>query len=179
MTMRLWAPAIAIIAAGLLAGCGSGGSTTTSGSSPTTNWADGVCSAITTYRVALEGTATTLKSGNISKEGVQQALDSLKGATGNLADELRALGKPQTAAAASAKQTLAGLSGALKQDASTVREAADDSSVLTTVSVVSTTLLDAQAKVKAAVDELRTTDARGELKAAFTAAPSCASVTGL
>ena len=99
----------------------------------------------------------------------------MRDATQTFITSLQGLGKPGTAAGKQAKSTIDGLTSDLTKDVNAIQDAASGSSALTAVSVTSTTLLTAQTQVKSAVEDLKTTDAKGELHDAFATAPSCAS----
>jgi len=171
---RLQLGAVAALLAACAAGCGSSGSTTTEQTSATIQWANGICSAISSYRSAVKGAASTINSGNISQEGLSAAVDDIKGATQTLRTTARGLDKPATQSADTVQKTFQSLAADLRADAKAIDEATSgSSSLLNTVSVVSTTLVTAQTQAQSALTELKTVDARGELKDAFDQASSC------
>jgi hypothetical protein len=157
--------------------CG-GSDDSSSSASPTVTWADGVCSALSTYKTSLKAAGSTLKSGAVSTEGFETMVESVKDATTTFQDDLQQLDQPQTQAAQTVSQTLTDLSSALSTDADAIRDSGADG-LLEHVSVVSTTLLSAQDQVKAAVDQLKAADAKGEVSAAFSQAPACAAFPNL
>src|SRR3954468_1374756 len=157
--------------------CG-GSDETASSASPTVTWADGVCSALSTYKTTLKEAGSTLKSGAVSTQGFETMGQSGKGASTTFQDDLQQLDKPQTQAAQTVSQTLTDLSSALSKDAEAIRAAGADG-LLEHMSVVSTTLLAAQDHVKAAVDQLEAADAKGELSDAFSQAPACDAFSNL
>ena len=156
----------------VVSGCGSTDKSTTP---QAVTWADGVCSAVTTYNNALGDTATTLKSVPLSKSAVHDAVKSAQNATQDFTATLRDIGKPGTTAGAQAKATLDGLASDLQKDAQTIRESTSGSA-LSAVSVTSTTLLTARSQVTAAFDKLTALDPKGELHDAFSKAQSCSSL---
>jgi hypothetical protein len=167
---------LAVVAclAALLAvsGCGSGDKSTTP---QAVTWADGVCSAVTSYKTALGNAATTLKSSELTKPALEGAANSVRGATQDFISTLRDLGKPDTTAGQQAKKTLDGLSSNLHDQAQKIRESTSGSA-LSAVSVTSTALLTAQSQVATAFDKLKTLDPKGELHEAFSKADSCSSL---
>jgi hypothetical protein len=167
----------AVVATIAVAGCGSGGpsSGTTTQTSAVVTWAGGVCSAATSYKSSLTHARSTLKSAAPSRSAVEKTVGSVRDATQTFITSLQGLGKPGTAAGKQAKSTIDGLASDLTKDVNAIQDAASGSSALTAVSVTSTTLLTAQTQVKSAVEDLKTTDAKGELHDAFATAPSCAS----
>jgi uncharacterized protein YukE len=161
----------AAVAAAAAAGCGgSGGGTTTV--SATVTWADGLCSAVTTYKDSLTQTKDSLQSG-VSKSSLNDAAKSVKDATNTFASALGDLGTPDTEAGKTAKQAVDDLSKTLQKTANTVQSATSESSLLGAVSVVSAALLSAQTAAKNAINQLKSTDAQAELQDAFKQAPAC------
>jgi hypothetical protein len=167
----------AVVALGTSA-CGGSSESSQAEMSPTETWADGVCSALSTYKTTLKETGATLKSGAVSSEGFEAMTQSMKDATQTLRDDLGALQPPQTNAVKTVRTTLQNLSASLQENAQTIQEANTDS-LLAAVSVVSTTLLDAQDQVSAAVEQLKVVNARGELEIAFSQAPACSAFPNL
>jgi hypothetical protein len=169
------AAAAVLAAAG--AGCGGSGSTSTQ-SSATAEWADGLCTAVTSYKSSLTAIGTTLKSAGASKPSLQQAATHAKAATQSFVDSLQGLGKPGTESGGKASSTLQTLSAQLKDDAGTIQDATgSDTGVVSAVSVVSTTLVTAKGQVKTALDELQSLAPKDELQQAFSQAPSCSSLS--
>src|SRR6266511_2623682 len=68
-----------VLGAALLAGCGSSSSTTS-----TEDWANSLCSAITTFTSSVKTSTDSLKSGNLSKDGLQSSADEIKSAGGDV-----------------------------------------------------------------------------------------------
>ena len=169
--------AAALMLGAVVAGCGSRSSTTTQGS-PTVQWADGLCAAMTSYKSSLGDIGTSLKSTVPSKSTLEEAAKDTKSATQTLVASLQGLGKPGTAAGDQAKQTLDGLASDLRNDASTIEGAGGaDTGVVEAASVVSTTLVTAKNQVQTAVDDLRQLEPKAELQQAFAQAPSCSSLS--
>ena len=170
---RLQLGAVAALLSACAAGCGSG-STTTEQTSATIQWANGICGAISSYGSSVKEAASTIKSGNISQEGLSAAADDITGATQTLATTVRGLDEPATESADTVQKELQSLAADLRTDAKAIDEATSgSSSFLNTVSVVSTTLATAQTQAQTALTELKTVDAKGELKDAFGKASSC------
>jgi len=167
----------ALVAVVATSGCGSGGGSATTTTPKTVTWASSVCSAVTSYRKAVKNAGTALKSGGApSKSDLRDAADSVKSATQTFVEHMKSLGPPGTESGQTAKETLTDLSSALTKDLESIQDATSGSSALVAVSAVSTTLLAAQEQVKSAVDKLEDVDAKGELKSAFSQAPSCAAL---
>jgi hypothetical protein len=174
--LRLTAAAVAVAALPLAAGCGSGASESAATSSATQTWADGVCSAISTYSTQLKQAGATLEAGNYSTASLQQAADSVSTATTALRTTMQQLAKPNTVSGASAKSVLATLTTSLQADAQKAKEAVAAQNTGAALATVSATLLTARAQITAAVDDLQQLDVKGELTDAVSQAPSCASL---
>jgi ABC-type transporter Mla subunit MlaD len=161
------------------AGCG--GSSSSSDTTSASDWADSVCSAITTWTASLQSAAESLKGGNISKDSVNSAADDVKSATDTFVDDLKGLGKPDTEAGAQAKDEIDSLSDELKADSQKIEDAVDSASgasgTLSAVSVVSSTLVTMGNQLSSAFSELEKLDPKGELEDAFKQADSCKSIT--
>jgi hypothetical protein len=173
---RLLGTAAAVALALFAAGCGSNKNAGTTTTSSTVDWANGLCSAVSTYQASLTAAAKSL-TGNLSKAGLQDAADKAKTATDTFVSTTKGLGKPDTDSGKQAKATLDTLSSQLDADATAVKSASE-SSLLTGISTASATLVTAQNQIKTAFDQLKGLDPKGELGDAFSQASSCSSLTG-
>jgi hypothetical protein len=160
-----------IVLAFLAAGCGSDKS---SESNSTTDWANSLCSAVTTYRQSVTDAADSLKS-NVSQAGFKDATNQVQKATDTFVDTVKSLGKPDTKAGEQAKTTVETLSGQLQTGLDTVKNAGDQG-LVQSLSTVTTALATAQAQIKTAFDQLKGLDAQGELSDAFKHASACDSL---
>jgi hypothetical protein len=184
--MRL-APLLAAalaVAALMLAAAGCGGSsssetTTAASSSATVTWADSMCTALVNYRAALRNARTSIRTNGLSKDSVQKALDSVQAATKTFANDIRGLDKPQTAAGASAQQTVSHLVEQLQTEAKAVQSVRTNGTpTLSAVSTIQTAIVHAKSEFTTAVNQLKQLDAKGELTDAFQQAPACANAVG-
>jgi hypothetical protein len=173
---RLVGAALVLFIALLAAGCGSNKSADTTTTSSTVDWANGLCTAVSTYQASLTSAAKAL-TGNLSKSGLQQAADDAKTATDTFVTTTKNLGKPDTKAGAQAKTTVDTLSSQLDDDVSTIKSATG-SGTLTAISTMTATLATAQTQITTAFDQLKGLDPKGELGDAFSQASSCSSLTG-
>ena len=64
MKLALVPVALAVL---LVAGCGGGSSSSSSSSPSTKDWADNLCSAISTWSTSVQTAGQSLKGGNLSK----------------------------------------------------------------------------------------------------------------
>jgi phage-related protein len=162
-----------------LAACGGGhsGTTTTTAAGPTPQtWANGVCTAVNTYELALQNAAKSFTQ-NPSKTGIQNALSGAEQATQSLSTTLHGLGKPNTAAGQTARTTIENLATAISHDVDTIKQAASGGSALTAAATISTTLASMKSSITGAVDKLQNIHG-GELQSAFASAPACAKFRG-
>jgi hypothetical protein len=163
----------------LAAGCGGSKSSTVT---PTDTWASGVCTAVTTWKTSLTNIETTVKSGGLSKDSINTAVNQAKSATDTLAKDLKKLGKPNTQAGQTAKSDLDTLSTELNKNVQTIQDAISGASgaagVLTAVSTASATLVTMGQEVSSTLTALQKLDPKGELETAFKQADSCKSLLG-
>ncbi len=86
---------VAVVAVALLAaGCGSSSTKTTS----TTDWVNGVCSSVATWQSSIKASTDSIKGGNLSQDSLKTAAGDMKSATETLQSDLKDLGKPNTQA---------------------------------------------------------------------------------
>jgi hypothetical protein len=168
------APLLVALAFGA-AGCGR-----RSKPSSTVDWANGVCTAITTWTGSLSATASTLEQSSLDRHSLESAAGDVRDATRTLADDLRALGKPDTQAGQAAQQSLDDLSAQADANVETIRNAVDGASgvggALGAVSTVGSTLATMGRQVRAAYAQLSRLDPGGELRSAFRQADACAAL---
>ena len=176
---RLLVPALAVSL--VAAGCGGGdGTSDSTGGSAASDWANNVCAAVTKWNGAVASAGSSLTE-NPSKEGLESAADDVESATQTLTDDLRALGKPDTASGEEAKAAVDELATNLDENLQSIQDAVATASgvseALSAVSTVSATLVTMGDQISETVQKLRQVDADGELRAAFDEAGSCAEVT--
>lgn len=158
----------------LAAGCGGDDGTEASG---TTDWANGVCTAVTTWTESLRSAASSVTA-DPSRDSLESAVDDVESATETLTEDLRGLGRPDTEAGEEAQQTVEQLSDDLNDDVQEIETAVDDvsgaSDIPSAVSTISATLMSMGNQISSAFDELEQVDDTGELRNAFEQADACA-----
>ncbi len=170
---------------GLAAGCGSSGSSEgtlqTTTITPAAAFAEGLCSAASTYKHSVKTATSSLKGGKPTKGDVKGAVDDLTAATQKLVTDLKALDAPTTSDGQKAKQAVSGLATELQNDLQAIKASlqaissvADIPSVATTVSA---TLQAAQSEITAAVAQLQALDPKSELQQAFQSSGACKSLS--
>jgi hypothetical protein len=166
--------ALAVLLAVVLvaAGCGSKSKTTS-----TSDWANGLCTAITTWKTSITTAANSLKAGNLTQQSVQSAADDAKTATDTLASDLKKLGKPDTEAGAQAKQDVDDLSTQIQDGVQTIQDTLNSASglagILSAVPTVTSSLQTMGNEISSTFTSLKQLDAKGELQTAFKQAPAC------
>jgi hypothetical protein len=168
-------PLLAALAAALVAsGCGGSGDDS---QSKTEAWADGVCTAFTSWQTAVEDSANQLKSGAPSKDTVTTAANSIRDATTTLASDLRSLDAPETQGGDQARASLQTLSTHLSTSASDIQTAAASatslSGALTAASTIAASIGKVGDQVRSTVQTIDDADAKGELQKAFSDTKSC------
>ncbi len=165
---------LGLLAVSLATGCG--GDDGGSGSSAT-EWADGLCSSITTWTASITSTGESLRGGNLNEDSLKSAVDDLESATNDFVDDLRGLEAPDTESGDQAKESLDQLSDTVEENVSTMRNAVDDASgvseLVEAATAVSGALSAMGTELSATFSELQQLDPGGELEQAFSDADSC------
>lgn len=170
-------------AALLAAGCGgSDGESSSSDASPASEWADGLCSAISTWTSSIASIGDSIKGGDISRESLTGAVDDAKSATETFTSDLDSLGRPDTDAGQQAKESIDQLSSELKDEVATIEEELDGASgitgIIAAIPAITTALSNMGTQVGTAISGLESVDAKGELESAFENASSCDELAG-
>jgi hypothetical protein len=179
-TARAGGCVVAVVAlATLAAGCGgksSSSQSTSAASTSAADWANGLCSAVSTWSTSVQTTTTSLK-GNVTESSLKSASAEVTKATDEFVNDLKGLGTPDTESGKKAKETLDTLSGQLKTNAQTIDKAVNEvsgtSSALKAVSTVSSTLVTVGDQVTTAFTSIQQVDTKGELDQAFKDADAC------
>ena len=171
---------VAVVAlATLAAGCGgksSSSQSTSAASTSAADWANGLCSAVSTWSTSVQTTTTSLK-GNVTEDSLKSASADVTKATDEFVNDLKGLGTPDTESGKKAKETLDTLAGQLKTNVQTidkaVNEASGTSGALKAVSTVSSTLVSVGDQVTTAFTSIQQLDTKGELDRAFRNSQEC------
>jgi hypothetical protein len=171
------------LAAVLAAGCGGGSSSSSSSPSPK-DWANSLCTAITTWSTSVKNSGQSLQSGNLSKDKLKQTTNDIKSATHTLAEDLKGLGKPNTDAGQQAKDAMDQLSSQVDDDVAEMQKAADKaagsgaSGAAAAATSIASTLSKMGTQISTAASKLQSADAKGDLEKGFRDAPACKNLTG-
>jgi len=181
MSKRLACVALVAVTALLAAGCGGSSDSASSDTTPTEEWADGLCSSITTWTSSLTSIVDTLKGGNLSKDSLTSAVDEAKSATETFTTSLSDLGKPDTEAGQQAKDSVDQLVTDIQADMTEIQDTVDGASgvagVVAAVPTIGSTLSKAGQQVSSTLAGFQDLDAKGELESAFKNSSSCQALT--
>jgi hypothetical protein len=169
-----WWKICVLAGAVLLAGCGGD-----SGSSASEEYANDVCSSLSTWITAVDGTAKALGDAGLSieRDDVETAVRDVSEATDTLVDDLKQLGSPETDAGTQAKSELDSLGTTLAQQVDTVEQALNGGgSPLALATTVTTALSTAAGAVESTYQGLQGLDPGGELEDGFENAEDCKSL---
>jgi hypothetical protein len=143
----------------------------------TTEWANGVCSAITTWKTSIKSSSDSLKGGNLSQDSLKTTAGDITSATETLESDLKDLGKPNTQAGQQAQDSIDQLSSELKTDTDAIKSAANGISGVSTVrpavATIRTTVTTMRNQVSSTVTSLKQLDPKGELGTAFQQSSAC------
>jgi hypothetical protein len=164
------------VAVALVSGCGGSGN-----SSSAADWANSLCSSITTWSGSVKSAGESLQGGNLSENSLKSATSDISSATDKLASDLKGLGKPDTEAGQQAKDAIDQLSSDVKDGVnamqSAVQKASGVNGAVTAASSITATLSTVGTQISSAASKLDQADPKGELDQAFKNAPACKSLT--
>ena len=170
------------------AGCGgddeSSSQTTTEASTgaqtgtSTNEWANSLCSALTTWKNDLEEAAEPLTDlSSLSEESLQQAADDAKTATETLSDSLNGLGRPDISSGDQVRSSVQDLATDVENGADEIETAVEGvasvADIPSAFDTITTTVTDMGTEVDGAMQTLEDADPSGELVTAFADADSC------
>ena len=175
MSNRLAFVVVVAVCALVAAGCGS--SDDSSDTTPTTEWADGLCSSITTWRSEITTIVNSLRGGNLTQDSLTAAVDDAEEATRNFTTELKGLGRPDTDAGQEAQDSVNELTTQIDEDMTKIQDAVSNASgvagVIAAVPTITSTIQSAGNQVADTISGFEELDAKGELESAFKDADSC------
>lgn len=172
--------ALALVAAG----CGGSDESTSASpsASPTDEWADGFCTAITTWTDSIQSVTerfTDLSS--FSQEGLEEAANDVKGATDDLVDDLQGLGAPDTESGQAVKDSIDELTSTFESEVATIEDTAQGVSGLTAIPGAVTSITASITAMSTAFSStfqtLEDADVEGELQTALDDSPACADIS--
>lgn len=165
----------------LAAGCG-GSTDTTTTASPQDQWAADVCGAMSDWKSSITTITTDFSSG-ISKDVLTQKVDEAEQATSELADQLKAIGPPETEAGDQAKSEIDQFADTTKSSVDAIKtevESLQGEGVVGFTAGVASIAGELDTIVqtgKTTLSDIEQLDASGELKTAIENDPTCQSLT--
>ena len=178
MKKTLVAAAVAALALAA-AGCGGDESPT---ASATDEWADGFCTAITTWTDSLQSVTDEFSSASaLSQDGLENAANDVQSSTETLVDDLRGLGRPETESGDAVESSVDELSTTLESEVANIESAAQGASGLTEIPGAITSITASLAAMSTAfsstLQTIESADADAELRTALEDSPACADIT--
>jgi hypothetical protein len=176
--MSRWTVTVASLLCTLsLAGCGGD----SGGSSGAEEWADEVCTSLSTWRRSMQAAGDSLRSGNLSKENVQGVADEIGSATEQLVGELKGLDEPDTKSGAEAKKALDDLGDDLQKGIGEIQRASEETDTpqesRKALSTIVATLGQMANEFASTFQTLEQLDPAGELEQAFEDSDACTELT--
>ena len=166
--------------AAAIVGAGCGGDESTA--SPTVEWADGFCTAVTSWTDELRRIGEDLRDpSSLSIDALKQAAGDVNAATDAFVEDVRTLGAPETESGQDVQGSLESLADTVDAEKAEIEKAIEDASGVTGAAAALTTIGTSLAAMgtafQQALQEIKDADARGELKDAFEQADSCSEIT--
>jgi hypothetical protein len=162
----------------LASGCG-GGKSSSSDTKPAEDWANSVCSAVTTWTSSVRQTGNDLK-GNVNKESLNKAVNDFEASTKQLSDDLKGLGRPDTSSGQKAQASVEKLADEIQKDSNTIKSEIKGASGVAgyqkALVNVGSTLQQMGQQVTSTFAELGNLDAKGDLESAFKKADKCSTL---
>lgn len=181
--MRPVAVALLVVVLGLVvAGCGEDSGDATSGT-PTDEWAEEYCAAIVDWAGELKLATDELRElESLSRESLSRAGGDIQAATETFADELRALGAPDTEFGEDAREAVETFATAAEADLVDIERAVENVSGLAGISravtAITAALTSMNKQFQTMVKTLRKIDPEKELQSALEEADSCDDLAG-
>jgi len=171
--------ATAVTALAFAAGCGGGDE---SSASPTVEWADGFCTAITSWTDAFQRVGDQFADpSSLSQAGLETATGDIRAATEQLVDDLKSLGAPETESGQAAKESIDELATTLENELADIEDTVQGASGLTEVPEAIASITAALSSMSTAfgstLQTLESGDTKGELQSALEQAPACSAIT--
>ncbi|HEX2345206.1 MAG TPA: hypothetical protein VHI12_01340 [Gaiellaceae bacterium] len=178
MTRKLLASGTAALAL-VAAGCGGGDE---SSASPTEEWANSFCTAITTWKDSLTSVTEQFSSlSSLTSEALTDAANDAKSSTETFVDELRALGPPETESGEAVKSSIDELSNTVESEVAKIESTAEGVSGLadlpSAITSITTSISAMSSAVSSTAQTAESADTSGELRTALEDTPACADIS--
>ncbi len=174
---------IALVASLAFVAAGCGGSNDSSEASTTVEWADGYCTAITSWKDELEQIGAQFTDlSSLSQQGLDEAANDVRKANETLIDDLKSLGAPDTESGQEVRNAIDEFATTADADLSEIEDTVEGISGITGIPAAAATIgssLSSMASASASMFQtIEDADVQGELTDAFEQADSCADITG-
>ena len=163
-----------LLAVLVLAGCGGD-----DGSSASEDYANSVCSDLSTWVTDVQGTVQNLTDQGLSitRDDIQQAYDDAKESTDTMVNDIQQLGPPETEEGTQAKSELDDLATELQQQLDVIEQAINSGGGLASIAATVTTAVSTAANaVNSTYQSLQNLNPPGELRDAFENSDDCNSL---
>lgn len=167
------------------AGCGGGdnaSSETTTEATPASEWADGFCGAVTTWKDDLTAIKNDFGLDDLSQDGLESAANDLKTSTEALVDDLRVLGAPDTESGEEVKSAIDDLATTIENEMNEIETTVDEASgvadLLTAGQDVLASLETMSNEFQSTLTTIEDADVQNELQDALESSPACDEITG-
>ncbi len=181
--MRQAVAFVVLVASLTLVAAGCGGSDESSTASATVEWADGFCTAVTTWTDSLKQIGEQLASpSSLSQEGLDEAANDVRRANETLVDDLKSLGAPDTESGQAVKDAIDELATTLDDDLTEIEDTVDGISGVTgvpgAITSIAATISSMTTSFSSTLQTIDNADPKGELQDAFEQTDSCSDIAG-
>lgn len=143
-------------------------------------WAESLCTAITTWTDEMQEIQETVTS-SLTAESIEQGADDVETATDDFIEEVRGLGAPETESGQAIEDAVQEFTDTAEAEKAEVLEAVDDvedaTDVAGALSVVGTSLQAMATALQSMFEAFENEDVGGELESAFEDTPACTELT--
>ena len=176
---RLTLIAALIVSALALVAAGCGGSDDESSEAVAADqWADEFCTAVSSWKDHLqEITDRFTDLSSLNEDTLNEAADDAEYATDDFVDQLKDIGRPDTASGQEIEDSIQTLEDTVEQQKSDVKETVDNvedlSDIPAAITAIGSALSSMGTALQSTFDTLRTEDVGGELTTAFDQSEAC------
>lgn len=182
--MRRLAALASVVVAGLAlaaSGCG-GDDDEASGTVPVDEWADGFCSAVSSWTDDLQEIRNRFQDlSSLSRESLEEAGQDASDATDRFTDELDGLGTPETESGQAIDDSIQTLTDTVESEKTDVEEAVEGidslNDIPSAISAVGSALSAMGTALQSTFDSLRDQEIGGELRTALEDSEACDDLT--
>jgi methyl-accepting chemotaxis protein len=159
------------------AGCG-GGDDESSDAVPADQWADEFCTAVGSWKDSLQEIRDRFQDlSSLNEDSLNEAADDAESATDEFVDDLKDLGRPDTASGEEIEDSLQTLEDTVEQEKSDVKETVDNvediSDIPAAITTVGSALTSMGTALQSTFDAIRNEDVGGELETALDQSEAC------